>query len=605
MTMKLFARLTKVDEEKRLVYGRATEEVVDRAGEIMDYASSKPFFEKWSGEIAKATDGKSLGNVRAMHGNVAAGKLTAIDFLDDAKAIDVCAKIVDDAEWNKVLEGVYTGFSIGGSYHKTWTDTEAKARRFTADPCELSIVDLPCVPTASFFDIQKADGSVMQKAFKPAEVTADSFSDEVAELAKSGVLTMAEMLEAIRLAKAKKDTGNDDGNPKGEYGDVAYADEKNKKYPIDTTEHIRAAWNYIHQEKNADEYSASELKTIKDRIIAAWKKEIDKDGPPESTEAADKTVQPVLTKAGKKVVLSSDNLRKVGFLALHKGMDRVGSFAYLLSSVLSLQQGSAAEEAREGDDSTMPDELKAWLKQGGDLLSAMVAEEVEEMVDGDGVVCMPDYYYCGWAAMAEGLEKEAVAAGGERKEFLHKVGARNSKADQQRVQDAHDLLAELGAGCNPDNYASADADKAAHAETLKKLTTADESLKKLTGDLAAANEALVKVADERDELAKSKTELTEQRDALQKKHDELTVERDTLQKKADEQAALIEKMKVEPAVPKGALRAIEKSHDLIVNADPAAVEEVEPVRKADGTIDETATAIKKARRMGGVVVQRG
>ncbi|WP_217918143.1 hypothetical protein, partial [Burkholderia pseudomallei] len=79
MSLKLFARLTKVDEEKRLVYGRATEEVVDRAGEIMDYATSKPYFEKWSEGIAKATDGRSLGNLRAMHNNIAAGKLTAID----------------------------------------------------------------------------------------------------------------------------------------------------------------------------------------------------------------------------------------------------------------------------------------------------------------------------------------------------------------------------------------------------------------------------------------------------------------------------------------------------------------------------------------------
>jgi hypothetical protein len=30
-----------------------------------------------------------------------------------------------------------------------------------------------------------------------------------------------------------------------EYGDVKFGDETNKKYPIDTPEHIRAAWSYI------------------------------------------------------------------------------------------------------------------------------------------------------------------------------------------------------------------------------------------------------------------------------------------------------------------------------------------------------------------------
>ena len=30
-----------------------------------------------------------------------------------------------------------------------------------------------------------------------------------------------------------------------EYGDVEFADPTNKKYPIDSPEHVRAAWSYI------------------------------------------------------------------------------------------------------------------------------------------------------------------------------------------------------------------------------------------------------------------------------------------------------------------------------------------------------------------------
>lgn len=37
---------------------------------------------------------------------IAAGKLTDLKFDDDAKRIDDVAKIIDDAEWNKVVEGV-------------------------------------------------------------------------------------------------------------------------------------------------------------------------------------------------------------------------------------------------------------------------------------------------------------------------------------------------------------------------------------------------------------------------------------------------------------------------------------------------------------------
>ena len=67
----------------------------------------------------------------------------------------------------------------------------------------------------------------------------------------------------------------DDVNPKEgerEYGDVEFADSTNKKYPIDTPEHIRAAWSYINQKDNAVKYDADEVKSIKNRIKQAAKK---------------------------------------------------------------------------------------------------------------------------------------------------------------------------------------------------------------------------------------------------------------------------------------------------------------------------------------------
>jgi hypothetical protein len=58
------------------------------------------------------------------------------------------------------------------------------------------------------------------------------------------------------------------GNPKP-YGDVKYADPKNGKYPIDTKEHVKAAWDYINMPKNQKEFSAEELAQIKSRIKSA------------------------------------------------------------------------------------------------------------------------------------------------------------------------------------------------------------------------------------------------------------------------------------------------------------------------------------------------
>ena len=58
------------------------------------------------------------------------------------------------------------------------------------------------------------------------------------------------------------------------YGNVTYADPKNGKYPIDTKEHVKAAWSYINMPKNAAKYPMNgvTLSSVKGRIKAAAKK---------------------------------------------------------------------------------------------------------------------------------------------------------------------------------------------------------------------------------------------------------------------------------------------------------------------------------------------
>lgn len=175
--------LTKVDEEKRLVYGTAALEQVDKSNEIFDYAGSKPLFEKWSGDQHLSSAGKSYGNVREMHEKSAAGKITEpLGFDDVAKTITVCAKVVDDGAWQKVLEGVYTGFSIGGAYTKRWADETIKtAKRYIAAPNEISLVDNPCMPGATFEFIKSAGGTE-KRGFAPAVGT---FEKDEAQLSQS------------------------------------------------------------------------------------------------------------------------------------------------------------------------------------------------------------------------------------------------------------------------------------------------------------------------------------------------------------------------------------------------------------------------------------
>ena len=198
MSFSMNIPLFKIDEEQRLVYGRATQEVVDKSGEIMDYDSSKPMFEKWSSDFATRTKGKSYGNVRIQHDSKRVGGKIAepLVFNDTDKAIDVVVKVTDDKLFNEIKEGYYTGFSIGGSYGKQWTDDDGNLH-YTAIPSELSIVDNPCVGTATI-EYVKADGSTETKTFTKKEVKS------MEDLTKVNDEVKKNFTEALAKADTKK-----------------------------------------------------------------------------------------------------------------------------------------------------------------------------------------------------------------------------------------------------------------------------------------------------------------------------------------------------------------------------------------------------------------
>lgn len=163
MDTVLFLPILKADEERRIVYGRAAQEVPDKSGEILDYSSSRKNFEDWSRNFEKMSGGKSKGNIRRQHRkDEVVGKVIDLAFDDAQKAVDIAVKVTDDKAWNDVKEGVLNGFSIGGSYAKRWQ--ENGLTKYTAKVSEVSLVDSPCCPTATFTMV-KADGSVEERAF--------------------------------------------------------------------------------------------------------------------------------------------------------------------------------------------------------------------------------------------------------------------------------------------------------------------------------------------------------------------------------------------------------------------------------------------------------
>ena len=431
-TPSIFARITKVDEVKRLVYGRAIQEVPDKSDEIFDYTQSKPYFEEWSKSFFDATDGKSYGNIRAMHGKVAAGKIAEpLAFSDTEKAIDIAAKITDDNEWNKVLDGVYTGFSIGGSYvgdrvAEKIGDREIK--RYTAKPAEISIVDSPCVTEAKFFSVVKADGAIEQRAFKPVSsetakvepepIQVEGTDEQVIELGKLLNVNGLKLADAIRAVAVESMLDTVEAMEKREFS----ADERKSaaksgkalpdgSFPIENVSDLHNAVQAYGRAKDKAKTKAHIIARAKalgatKELPDAWTKSEKYDSAADDELIKGALSKPLIesdsdeafssnvaaeVKAGKPkdqavaiayAVQRKARNKKVEAGELKKGMWNVSRFADCLETLAEICRSAEYDLQSEGDDSPLPMKLRNWLEEGISLFTEMSDEESSELLQG-------------------------------------------------------------------------------------------------------------------------------------------------------------------------------------------------------------------------------
>lgn len=142
-SIQLYVPFSKKNEEERMVYGYATTESIDSQGEVVSKDAIK---EAWN-------DYMKFANVREMHQPSAVGVTKEYAHTDEGTWIGV--KVVDDIAWNKVKEGVYKGFSIGG---RILEKVENVIQGIIL--AEISLVDRPANPDA-IFEIVKMDDSAM------------------------------------------------------------------------------------------------------------------------------------------------------------------------------------------------------------------------------------------------------------------------------------------------------------------------------------------------------------------------------------------------------------------------------------------------------------
>jgi hypothetical protein len=159
--VRLSMPIGKVDVERRMVSGFATLDNIDKQGDIVTTESSINAFKNFR------------GNLREMHQPSAVGKI--VSFKEDRyfdpstkkfySGVYVSAYVSKGAQdaWEKVLDGTYTGFSIGGNI-KTWDDAFNEEMDKTIrvikeyDLFELSLVDSPANQFANIVSIEKQDG---------------------------------------------------------------------------------------------------------------------------------------------------------------------------------------------------------------------------------------------------------------------------------------------------------------------------------------------------------------------------------------------------------------------------------------------------------------
>jgi hypothetical protein len=159
--VRLSMPIGKVDIERRMVSGFATLDNIDKQGDIVTTESSINAFKNFR------------GNLREMHQPSAVGKI--VSFKEDRyfdpntkkfySGVYVSAYVSKGAQdaWEKVLDGTYKGFSIGGNI-KNWDDAYNEELSKTIrvikeyDLFELSLVDNPANQFANIVSIEKVDG---------------------------------------------------------------------------------------------------------------------------------------------------------------------------------------------------------------------------------------------------------------------------------------------------------------------------------------------------------------------------------------------------------------------------------------------------------------
>ncbi len=219
------------------------------------------------------------------------GKITHVEQMPDGSArfeADIADTTAGKDIANLAIGKYIKGVSIRGMWgsdpyetddgHMTADDLIIRGVDFTNSPgVEGAEIDFAAL--AESFSGHDADGKsgLIFESVDDAEIV------EVLELDAGITLNREAAENLVRAASALAEALDFDLDAdlseasKSPYGSVNYADpgyqsDGVKRYPIDTAAHVRAAWSYINQSKNAGKYTSQQVGRIKGKIKSAAKK---------------------------------------------------------------------------------------------------------------------------------------------------------------------------------------------------------------------------------------------------------------------------------------------------------------------------------------------
>ncbi|MGD9613830.1 MAG: HK97 family phage prohead protease [Alphaproteobacteria bacterium] len=460
--MRLYAPIQKIDAESRMVWGYASTEAVDDQGEVVTRTA-----------IANALDDYMLfANIREMHAPSAVGVAKEADI--DDRGLFVAAKIVDNAAWEKVREGVYKGFSIGGRV--TARDPGNRKKITGLKLTEISVVDRPANPEA-VFDCWKAAAPNGDNDMNNTDLGQTDLLASTAPAALMQIWTCGDHThQHVRKSDAEACVTKRAADP---------AAPNQEPEPESEPEQKEAAADAV-KNPAAEIIAKAEAELARAAAVA---KPAESAAPPEGAPDAQAST-------------------------VSKSLYDVSHVVNLLYELEWLKESLTVETNMQASGSLQPERLGEIIAELASFLRLMVQEGTNRLIEaaaGEEAPMMLFSHVTGDAL--GGALRKAIGDQADKlvpmmdfpivdiEAHLRKIGARNSRSDMRRLEQMHNLCVELGAKCvgmeTGKSTTPADLDKlggkelAVTATGLVKRLLWDEDTQKVAGRIEDAHDALV------------------------------------------------------------------------------------------------------------------